>query len=111
MKTNIITQNIERLDNHSKIIFWGLVSFLVLSIVVRVVLFGAMTLNGVNESALKSKMSKMSVDVQMLEHEYISAKSGITMDFAMAKGFVSTSKTNYITVQPNTVSLTLNTNN
>ena len=109
MKTSkVITQSIDSLENYSKIVFGVLLVTLILVVAGRIFLIVAVTMNGSIQKSIKTNIERVSLEIQDLEHQYISAKANITEEFAKNSGFVNPVKTNYITATQASVNLTLN---
>lgn len=106
--TKVIAQSIDQLDNYRKIVFWGLVVLLFLVLSCRLMLIVGVVMNGSMQKSMKATIDSISLEVQDLEHKYISAKGEITNDYAKSLGYTEPAKVNYISLTQTPVNLSLN---
>jgi len=113
MVAQVIKKQIDRIEYIEKIVFWFLLSvFVTLLFAYSYFLCGAM-MNAIAEQNIDKEIASLNTEVNALEYKYLNLKNSITMELALANGFVNVDEHKFAvaTHVPNTVSsLSINEN-
>jgi hypothetical protein len=85
-----------KLDNKAHILFWGCVSLLFFLAVVYGYLVNVTIFNVANRAKVETQITQLNSRLGELEFEYLSLKSGVTLEKAYALGFKEVESTHFI---------------
>ncbi len=105
---NFKTKNqILNLDQ-SHIVFWGLISLLVLSFIIYSYLLLSSIINVVDRQTVEKSITELDSKVLTLESEYVRVKNSITFDPTNNHGFIALTETKYLDQTPKADNVAVN---
>ena len=87
--TKVIQNQIDRIENNEQKFFWILLSFLVLIISVYGYCVNSAIFSVVRREKAEQTISSIKGVIAEKEAQYMNLKSAVTLDVALAKGFVA----------------------
>lgn len=111
MVAQTIKNQIERIEYREKSIFWIFFFMFIFFLVSYGFMVNKTISNAVAKQQMEVEILSINSDVNSMESNYLSLKNDVTMDLAIAKGFIVNSKEKYAMVSSSKgLSLSVNEN-
>jgi len=110
MVAQIIKKQIKNLEYREKNIIRILFSVFALLLVSYGFLVNATIMNAIERQNIEKEILSLSSDINQKEFGYLEAKNSITIDLALANGFIQVKNQKFVSVEPVSSSLSLSIN-
>ncbi|MDD4803653.1 MAG: hypothetical protein PHN69_00575 [Candidatus Pacebacteria bacterium] len=111
MVTQIFKKQIERIEYREKNIFWIFFCIFIFFLFSYGFIVNKTIANAINKQQMEEEILILNSDINSMESSYLSLKKDVTIDLAIAKGFIKNSQEKYAVVSiNNSLSLSVNEN-
>jgi hypothetical protein len=110
MVAQVIKNQIEKFEYRDKKIVWILFSVFVFLLISYGLLINKTIVNAVSLQDTQKEIAVINSDINSMEFQYLNAKSSITMELALSKGFVPISNEKFVVATPAQSGLSLSIN-
>lgn len=110
MVSQVIQNQIEKIEYTEKKFFWLLFSVSVLFVISYGFLLDSTMMKAVSKQRMEKEMVSLGSEVNSLEFQYLNVKNSVTLDLAKSKGFVSVSSDKFAVIDSSQKNLSLSIN-